>query len=205
MIQLVLATHNRHKCEELLKILQAELGNSIEVLTLDDITPAIGEIEETGTTLEENALIKARTVHEITKLPTVADDTGLEVAALDGAPGVYSARYSRENATYASNVSKLLTEMSGIKNRSAKFSTVIAYIDDQNDKHLFRGEIDGIIGTEPRGSNGFGYDPIFIPTEKTSGRSFAEMTDEEKNAISHRGRALRAFIRYLGGTTNFAT
>jgi XTP/dITP diphosphohydrolase len=204
-MKIVLATHNRHKCEELLRILLAELGNSIEVLTLDDIHPPIGDIEETGATLEENALIKARTVHEITKLPTVADDTGLEVAALNGAPGVYSARYSGENATYASNVSKLLTEMAEKKDRSAKFSTVIAYIDEQNDAHLFRGEIDGIIAIESRGTNGFGYDPIFIPTENTSGRSFAEMTDEEKNAISHRGRALRAFIRYLGGTTNFAT
>ncbi len=197
---LLLATHNRHKCEELRQIIQAELGNSIEVLTLDDIHPPIGDIEETGTTLEENALIKAHTVHEITKLPTVADDTGLEVSALNGAPGVYSARYSGENATYASNVSKLLAEMIDKEDRSAKFSTVIAYIDEQNDAHLFRGEIDGIIGTEPRGTNGFGYDPVFIPTENTSEKSFAGMTDEEKNAISHRGRALRAFIRYLNDT-----
>ena len=203
-MKIVLATHNRHKCEELRQILQAELGNSIEVLTLDDIHPPIGDIEETGITLEENALIKAKAVHETTKLPTVADDTGLEVAALNGAPGVYSARYSGENATYASNVSKLLAEMGDKEDRSAKFSTVIAYIDDENDAHLFRGEIDGMIGIKPRGTNGFGYDPIFIPTENTSHKSFAEMTDEEKNAISHRGRALRAFIRYLGGTTNFA-
>ncbi len=204
-MKLVLATHNLHKREELRQILRAELGNSIEVLTLDDIHPHIGDIEETGATLEENAMIKARAVYEITKLPTVADDTGLEVAALDGAPGVYSARYSGEHATYESNVSKLLHAMQEKNDRSAKFSTVIAYIDEQNNEHLFRGEIEGMIATEPRGTNGFGYDPIFIPTENTSGKSFAEMTDEEKNAISHRGRALRAFIRYLGGTTNFAT
>jgi XTP/dITP diphosphohydrolase len=202
---LVLATHNRHKCEELRQILLAELGNSIELLTLDDINPPIGDIEETGTTLEENALIKARAVHEITNLPTVADDTGLEVAALNGAPGVYSARYSGENATYASNVSKLLAAMKGKKDRSAKFSTVIAYIDEQNDAHLFRGEIEGTIATEASGTNGFGYDPIFIPMKNKTGKSFAEMNDEEKNAISHRGRALGAFTRYLGGTTNFAT
>ena len=204
-MKIVLATHNPHKREELRQILHAELGNSIELLTLDDIHPPIGDIRETGETLEDNALIKARAVHEITKLPTVADDTGLEVSALSGAPGVYSARYSGENATYASNVSKLLAAMKDKKDRSAKFSTVIAYIDEQNDAHLFRGEIEGMIGTEPRGTNGFGYDPIFTPTENTSGKSFAEMTDNEKNAISHRGRALRAFIRYLGGTTNFAT
>ncbi len=204
-MKIVLATHNKHKREELRKILRAELGNSIEVLTLGDIHPPIGDIEETGSTLEENALIKARAVYEITKLPTVADDTGLEVAALNGAPGVYSARYSGEGATYASNVSKLLHAMQGKDDRSAKFSTVIAYIDEQNDAHLFRGEIEGAIATEASGTNGFGYDPIFVPAENNTTKSFAEMTDEEKNAISHRGRALRAFICYLGGTTNFAT
>ncbi len=203
-MKLVLATHNKHKCEELRQILRAELGNSIELLTLDDIYPPIGDIEETGSTLEENALIKARTVHEITKLPTVADDTGLEVSALNGAPGVYSARYSGENATYASNVSKLLSAMQGKEGRQAKFSTVIAYIDEQNNAHLFRGEIQGTIATEPRGTNGFGYDPVFVPQEGQN-KTYAEMMDEEKNAISHRGRALRAFISYLGGTTNFAT
>jgi XTP/dITP diphosphohydrolase len=195
-MQLILATHNPHKREELRKILFAELGNSIEVLTLEDILPPIGDIEETGTTLEENALIKARTVHEITKLPTVADDTGLEVSALNGAPGVYSARYSGENATYASNVSKLLAAMQGKEDRNAKFSTVIAYIDEQSDAHLFRGETVGIIGREPHGTNGFGYDPIFVPQEAQN-KTYAEMTDEEKNAISHRGRALRAFIQYM--------
>jgi XTP/dITP diphosphohydrolase len=195
-MKLVLATHNRHKCEELRQILRAELGNSIELLTLDDIHPPIGDIEETGTTLEENALIKARTVHAITKLPTVADDTGLEVAALNGAPGVYSARYSGEGATYASNVSKLLHAMQGKDDRSAKFSTVISYIDEKIDAHLFRGEIEGTIATEPHGTNGFGYDPIFVPQEGKN-QTYAEMTDEEKNAISHRGRALRKFVQYL--------
>ncbi len=196
-MKIVLATHNPHKCEELRHILLAELGNSIEVLTLGDIHPPIGDIEETGSTLEENALIKARAVREITKIPTVADDTGLEVSALNGAPGVYSARYSGEGATYASNVTKLLAAMQGKDDRSAKFSTVIAYIDEQNEAHLFRGEIEGTIATEAHGTNGFGYDPIFIPSENKSGKSFAEMTDEEKNAISHRGRALRAFVKYL--------
>lgn len=191
----VIATHNPHKREELREILRVELPNGIEILTLDDIQPPIGDIEETGQTLEENALIKARAVHERTKLATVADDTGLEVAALNGAPGVYSARYSGEGASYASNVRKLLKEMEGKDNRRAKFSTVIAYIDAKGGEHLFRGEVSGVIAREPRGTNGFGYDPIFIP--ENGPKTFAEMTDGEKNAISHRGRALRAFARYL--------
>src|SRR5579872_1478312 len=135
---LILATHNPHKREELREILRVELPNGIEILTLDDIQPPIGDIEETGSTLEENALIKARAVHERTKLPTVADDTGLEVDALGGAPGVYSARYSGEGATYASNVRKLLYELGGKDDRRAKFSTVIAYIDASGGEHLFR-------------------------------------------------------------------
>jgi XTP/dITP diphosphohydrolase len=194
---LVLATHNPHKREELRQILLAELGNQIELLTLDDIVPAIGDIEETGTTLEENALIKARAVYEITKLPTVADDTGLEVFALGGAPGVYSARYSGEGATYASNIQKLLAELGGNPDRRATFSTVIAFIDESNKEHSFRGEVKGSIGWESLGANGFGYDPIFIPEVGT--KTFAEMTEEEKNAISHRGRALRMFVEYMRG------
>ncbi|HET6400718.1 MAG TPA: RdgB/HAM1 family non-canonical purine NTP pyrophosphatase [Candidatus Kapabacteria bacterium] len=192
---LILATHNPHKREELREILRTELSTGIEILTLDDIRPSIGDIEETGTTLEENALLKAGAVFNLTKIPAVADDTGLEVEALNGAPGVYSARYSGEGATYASNVRKLLQEMEGKENRRAKFSTVIAYCDDRNEEHLFRGEVNGTIAREPRGTNGFGYDPVFIPDGGSN--TFAEMSDEEKNAISHRGRALRAFAKYL--------
>ena len=195
MMNLVLATHNPHKREELREILRGELSNGIEILTLEDIQPPIGDIEETGETLEENALIKARAVFERTKLATVADDTGLEVEALNGAPGVYSARYSGEGATYASNVLKLLDALEGVDDRRAKFSTVIAYIDVSGGEQLFRGEVSGVIAREPCGANGFGYDPIFIPEVGT--KTFAEMTDEEKNAISHRGRALRAFVKYL--------
>jgi XTP/dITP diphosphohydrolase len=200
---LLLATHNPHKREELRKILRGELSNGIEILTLEDIQPPVGDVDETGTTLEENALIKARTIFEKTGIPSVADDTGLEVDALGGAPGVYSARYSGEGATYASNVLKLLDAMKGVEDRRATFSTVIAFVDVNGGERLFRGEIHGIIAREPRGANGFGYDPIFIPED--SGRTFAELSDSEKNAISHRGRALRAFTRYLGSTTNFAT
>ncbi|MFI5201464.1 MAG: RdgB/HAM1 family non-canonical purine NTP pyrophosphatase [Candidatus Kapaibacterium sp.] len=195
-MRLVLATHNPHKREELRAILCGEFSDKIEILTLDDIQPPIGDIEETGAALEENALLKARTVFEKTGISSVADDTGLEVEALNGAPGVYSARYSGEGATYASNVQKLLRELEGKENRRAKFSTVIAYCDDHNDEHLFRGEVSGTIATEPRGRSGFGYDPIFLPDEG-GGKSFAEMTNEEKNAISHRGRALRKFAEFL--------
>ena len=194
---IVLATHNRHKCEELLAVLRAELGSMVDFKTLDDIEPAIGDIPETGSTLEENALIKARTVRSLTGLPTIADDTGLEVRALGNAPGVYSARYAGEHVTYADNVNKLLRELHGKIDRSAKFSTVIAYSDPNGEEHLFRGEVLGSITSETRGTNGFGYDPIFAPIEDSAHRTFAEMTDEEKNAISHRARALRALGIFL--------
>ena len=193
--RLIIATHNPHKREELQSILKNDLQNDVEILTLDDIHPPIGDIEETGLTLEDNALIKAIAVHEKTGLPTIADDTGLEVDALDGAPGVFSARYSGENASYQSNVKKLLAEMLDKTNRGAKFSTVIAFIDENNEQHLFRGEVDGEIALAPRGTNGFGYDPIFIPESQP--KTFAEMTSEEKNWISHRSRALRKFAKLL--------
>ncbi len=192
---ILIATHNQDKRAELHHMLIEEFGGTVEVLTLDDIHSTIGEIPETGSTLEENALIKARTVFEQTRLPTVADDTGLEVRALGGAPGVYSARYSGEGATYASNVRKLLRELENNDDREATFATVIAYIDEASKEHLFRGEVKGKIARAARGSNGFGYDPIFIP--EPAEKTFAEMTESEKNAISHRGRALRTFTEFL--------
>ncbi|MDP4199939.1 MAG: RdgB/HAM1 family non-canonical purine NTP pyrophosphatase [Bacteroidota bacterium] len=199
---LILATHNPHKRDELREILRSELGD-VEILTLEDIP--VGEIEETGTTLEENALLKAREVYAACFQPTVADDTGLEVEALGGAPGVYSARYAGENATYADNVNKLLAELppgNGAAMRHAKFATVVAYIDKRGEEHLFRGEVEGIITEAPRGAVGFGYDPIFQPIEDMQGRTFAEMSAEEKHAISHRGRALRLLGEYLRNPTS---
>ena len=193
---LLLATHNLHKRDELQRILIAALGDDVSVLTLDDIQPPIGEIEETGSTLEENALIKARTVFQATHLPTIADDTGLEVEALGGAPGVYSARYAGESATYHDNVVKLLNAMSGIENRRARFSTVIAFIASDGTESLFRGDVEGSITLEERGTNGFGYDPIFVPMDADA-KTFAEMPDEEKNAISHRARGLRRLVQHL--------
>ncbi len=203
-MRIVLATHNPHKREELLHVLRGELKKwmtdhpqAIEILTLDDITQAIGDIEETGDTLEENALIKARAVYAQTHLPTIADDTGLEVSALGGAPGVFSARYAGEGATYEDNVQKMLKALKDVNNRTVMFSTAIAFIDADGSEHVFRGSVEGTITESPRGAHGFGYDPIFAPTEDAQGRTFAEMTDAEKNAISHRGRALRKFAAYL--------
>jgi XTP/dITP diphosphohydrolase len=222
---IVLATHNPHKRDELREILRSELGD-VEIFTLDEIGIR-EEIEETGTTLEENALLKARAIYSsIKSMPSImsilADDTGLEVEALGGAPGVYSARYAGENASYEDNSRKLLTALrvaqaslpvqdvaqtsslaqdvahaSSLAQRRAKFVTVVAYIDQHGAEHLFRGEMDGTIAEEARGSAGFGYDSIFLPNDDPHGRTFAEMSPDEKHAISHRGRALRLVGEYL--------
>jgi len=192
---ITLATNNAHKLEELTSIVQHELGDRVTIQTLAQAGIEI-EIEETGTTLEENALIKARAIHAITHGAVLADDTGLEVAALGGAPGVYSARYAGEHASYMDNVNKLLGAMRDVASRDAMFRTVIAFIDVNGDEHLFSGEVLGTIASVPRGTAGFGYDPIFLPTEAKA-RTFAELSAEEKNAISHRGRALRAFTDFL--------
>lgn len=184
-ITLVLATHNVHKQEEMNALL-ADMGIVIVGL---DAYPQIGDIEETGTTLIENSLIKARTVHELTGLPSLADDTGLEVDALDGAPGVYSARYAGKNPTFEDNVNKLLTQLQGlpIDRRTARFRTIISFVDGS--RELFsEGIVEGIITLDTKGEDGFGYDPIFQPVGQDL--TFAEMTQNEKNKISHRGRAL---------------
>ncbi|MEO6938913.1 MAG: RdgB/HAM1 family non-canonical purine NTP pyrophosphatase [Candidatus Kapaibacterium sp.] len=192
----ILATNNPHKREELLAILSQLVARDIEVRTLaeaglDDIT-----IEETGATLEENASIKSRTIFDLTQIPTIADDTGLEVEALGGAPGVYSARYAGEAVTYADNVNKLMIEMHGKTNRAAAFRTIISFIDHVGREHQFEGTVEGSIAFEPIGTQGFGYDSVFLPNE-ANGKTFAEMSAEEKNKISHRGRALRKFAEYL--------
>ena len=195
--KLVLATHNSHKKTEMNTLL-APLG--ISIVGLDDF-PQIGDIEETGTTLLENSLIKARSVHQITGLPSLADDTGLEVDALDGAPGVYSARFAGKNPTYEDNINKLLSKLDGISpdKRIARFRTVIAFVDGR--RELFsEGIIEGLITVEPRGHEGFGYDPIFLP--ETESKTFAEMSQERKNQISHRGRALAKMQKKLNNYFN---
>lgn len=191
-MQIVLATHNRGKMEEMAAI----LGHlPVELITLDTF-PEIGDIPETGNTLKENAFIKAERVHRLTGLPALADDTGLEVDALNGAPGIYSARYAGADATFDDNCQKMLKELHGIpvEKRTARFRTVIAFVNG-GEKEWVEGVAEGRIIEEKRGIGGFGYDPIFYypPLRKT----FAELDSVEKNSISHRGKALRNFCGIL--------
>lgn len=187
--KLVFATNNQHKLEEA----RAILAGQFEVVSLAEIG-CHDEIPETADTLEGNSLIKARWVKEKYGYDCFADDTGLMVEALDGAPGVYSARYAGEHCTFTDNVNKMLFEMTGKQNRKAYFATVISLMLNGETK-TFEGRVDGTIATEAHGNGGFGYDPIFIAEE--TGRSFAEMAPEEKNAISHRGRAMRKLAEHL--------
>ena len=156
-MKIVLATHNRDKCREMASILS---DFPIDILTLDDF-PEIGEIIEDGSSLEENALIKARTVFKETKLPSWADDTGLEVDALNGEPGIYSARYAGKSGSYSDNVTKLIKNMLSVpeKDRTARFKTAIAFV-DENMELVSEGSVEGLIATEPKGVGGFGYDSV---------------------------------------------
>ena len=191
-MKIILASHNQHKVEEMKTVLR---DLSVEIITLDDY-PEVGDIEETGETLEENALLKARTVNRITGIPAIGDDTGLEVDSLDGGPGVYSARYADEHATYEDNINKLLAEMSdmGENERTARFRTVAAFVDGETEL-TSEGKIEGMITFEPKGMFGFGYDPLFFIPEMNC--TFAELSAEEKNKISHRGHALRNLYKHL--------
>ena len=186
-MQIVLATHNKDKFKELYSCLKSL---NVELLSLDQF-PEIKEIIEDGKTLKENALIKARTVNQLTLLPAIADDTGLEVDALKGKPGIYTARYAGENCSYSDNVNKMLLEMKNIpmENRTATFRTVMAYV-DKNMELTNEGFVKGIIFDKIKGLGGFGYDPIFYVLEKN--KTFAEMNIEEKNLVSHRSRAIMA-------------
>jgi XTP/dITP diphosphohydrolase len=191
-MKIILASHNPHKVEEMKSVLR---DLSVEIITLDDY-PEVGDIKETGETLKENALLKARTVNRLTGLPAIGDDTGLEVDSLNGGPGVYSARYAGEDATYEDNVNKLLTEMSDIsKNkRTARFRTVAAFVDGETEL-TSEGKIEGMITFEPKGRSGFGYDPLFFISEMNC--TFAELSTEVKNKISHRGHALQNLHKQL--------
>ena len=187
---ILLASANPHKIAELEQILEP-LG--IELASTRDY-PGVEEVVEDKPTLEGNALKKARFWYDKTGLPSLADDTGLEVDALNGAPGVYSARYAGELASYADNVKKLLHELEGKQNRKARFRTVIAFVDGE-EEHIFEGICKGEIIHAPRGEKGFGYDPVFMPDgfDKT----FAELNAKQKNLISHRGLALKKFLNFL--------
>jgi XTP/dITP diphosphohydrolase len=182
MSQYVIASANRDKAAEMRRV----LGPLVDGELLDRPTE-IPDVDETGGTLEENALLKARAVMQATGLPAIADDTGLEVDALGGAPGVYTARFAGEGATYADNVAKMLRDLDGVGNRRARFRAIAAVAFPDGRVLTAEGAMEGDIAIAPRGSNGFGYDPIFIPTEG-DGRTFAEMSPDEKHATSHRGR-----------------
>ena len=188
-MDIVFATHNRHKSEEACQI----LGPRWTLRNLHDLGQT-EEIPETADTLKGNALQKAQYVYDKYHLSCFADDTGLEVEALGGQPGVYSARYAGEHCTFADNVRKLLYEMEGKSNRRACFKTVVALILD-GETHFFEGRVDGTIIESPRGEEGFGYDPVFVPDGFTE--TFAEMSAEQKNKISHRGRAMAKLIEFL--------
>ncbi len=192
MMKVVIATHNKDKLKELKK------GFSTLSIDLVDLFsfPEVGEIIEDGKTLKENALIKAKAVYDITGLPAIADDTGLEVDALGGKPGVFTARFAGENCSYSDNVNKMLKVMKNIKksDRGAIFKTVMAFYDGKEE--LFaEGFVKGIITENKKGLAGFGYDPIFYVVEE--GKTFAEMTIEQKNIISHRGRAIKNLLPKL--------
>ena len=190
MKKIVFATNNKHKLDEIRKI----TAGKIEILSLSDIN-CNEDIEETGTTLEENALIKVRYIKNKYGYDCFADDTGLEVEALNGEPGVYSSRYAGAQCNPQDNMNKLLDALQGIDNRNAQFRTVIA-VTLNNNEHLFEGVVKGHITTEKHGSNGFGYDPIFMPIGYNN--TFGELSDEVKNGISHRAVAMEKLIAFLG-------
>ena len=194
-MRLVLSTRNAHKVRELNVLLAPH-----EVLPLpeDVVLPP-----ETGETFAENALGKARAAAEATGMPSIADDSGIEADALGGAPGVRSARYAGEHATDEENLSKLLREVPADGDRRVAYVCALAYVEG-GEEHVFEGRCEGTLAAEPRGDGGFGYDPAFVPADRDDGRTMAELSVEEKDAISHRGRAARAFLAWLDRETQAA-
>lgn len=198
-MEFVIASRNRKKIHELKTIMEAvgiaAGGTGVTILTPDDF-PLCGDVEEDGATSEENAIKKARYIFSCTGRAAIADDSGLAVDALGGAPGVFSARYAGPSGDDAANLGKLLNEMKDVpdRQRTARFVCCIA-LASRYGTQTFSGSVEGRIGKEPQGSKGFGYDPVFYP--EGHDRTFAQMSDEEKNAMSHRGRALEALQRYL--------
>ena len=192
MKKIVIATSNKHKVSEISAKIQPFFD---EILSLADF-PEIGEIVEDGNTIEENSFIKSRASFDHTKIASVADDTILEVDALNGAPGLYTARYAGENATYEDNMTKLLSKLDGIEDkfRTARFRTIISFVDGINDFYV-EGTIEGKILNKRIGNKGFGYDPIFLSKEFNI--SLAEMDNSLKNRVSHRGIAIDKFIKKI--------
>jgi XTP/dITP diphosphohydrolase len=190
--RIVVATRNGHKLRELQQILEGF-----------DLVPLPDEVElppETGTTFAANAVAKARAAHAATGLPAVADDSGIEARALEGRPGVRSARYAGENATDTENLALLIRELRDEEDRGVAYVCAIAFVDGRGEERLFEGRCEGELARDPRGENGFGYDPAFIPldVEPAGQRTMAELSDAEKHAISHRGRAARELAAHLG-------
>ena len=173
-------------------------GAGYDAVQLDEIDPdgKISEVEETGTTFKENAFLKAHAIAKATGLPSVADDTGLEVDALGGAPGIFSARYAGENCTYEDNVKKLLRELSDVADdrRTARFKTVAVYVHKETELSA-EGVVEGVITEKAEGVGGFGYDPVFSVLDMK--KTYAQLADEEKNRVSHRGKAIRSLIEKL--------
>ncbi len=184
----VLATRNEHKVRELAQLLRR--------VELEPLPPEVELPPETGTTFAENALVKARVAATSTGLPAIADDSGIEAAALGGAPGVWSARYAGEAATDEENLTKLLREVPA-EDRRVSYVCALAYVEPGGREELVHGRCDGLLSAEPRGDGGFGYDPAFVPADYDDGRTMAELSVDEKDAISHRGRAARALARKL--------
>ena len=192
MTTFIIATHNQKKLKEMARILEP-LG--IRAATDRDLGLTLTESEETGDTFEENAYIKAAAACRESGLPAIADDSGLMVDALDGAPGVYSARYAGEGATDADRNDKLLRELKNVPahKRGAAFVSVVCCVFPNGEVLTARGECAGTVGFAPRGASGFGYDPLFLVGDRT----YAELSDEEKDAVSHRGKAMRLFAERL--------
>lgn len=190
-MKLVLATSNKDKVREIKEI----LDKNIEIYTIEDFDLKNFEVEEDGKTLKENAYKKAKSLYDILKIPTLADDTGLFVEALDLKPGVYSHRYAGDNPTYKDNRDKLLYELKNSKNRKAYFKTSVCFIDEKGKDYYFDGKIDGEISKKEYGNKDFGYDQIFEIVELN--KTFGQMSDEEKNLYSHRSLALEKFKKFI--------
>ena len=196
-MKIVFATNNPNKLKEI----QTLIPKEIEIISLKEIG-CTEDIPETGDTIEANAFQKVHYVKENYNYDCFADDTGLEIDALNGAPGVYSARYAGPEKSAEANIEKILNELQGKENRKAKFRTAIA-LTLNNEEHLFEGEINGHISKVKQGNEGFGYDPIFMPENEK--RSFAQMSMEEKGTISHRGRAVKKLVTYLNNLSTLTT
>jgi XTP/dITP diphosphohydrolase len=188
-VRLVLASRNEHKLRELSRLLRPH--------ELEPLPPGVELPPETGTTFASNALIKARAAATATGRPAVADDSGIEAVALNGAPGVWSARYAGEDATDEQNLHKLLSEVADGGDRRVAYVCALAYVEPGGEEVLVEGRCEGVLAQEPRGSEGFGYDPAFVPDDYADGRTMAELAPDEKDAISHRGRAARALRERL--------